>query len=143
MTFDAPLVAKGLAARIADIEATLERYASFAFRPDDASPSPSPGDGDASAVARDLVRRTFAALADPVNDRLLRRLAEGDASLAELADIAALPRLVVWEHINDLVQVGVARHALEGDRAGLTGAGAALAELVNELTAAIAEQGRW
>lgn len=141
MSFDASLVAKGLAARIADLEATLERYASFAFRPDDASPPPSPSDGDASAVARELVRRTFAALADPVNDRLLRRLAEGDAGLAELSGLVALPRLVVWERVNDLVQVGVARHALESDRAGLTGAGAALVELVDDLTAAIAEQG--
>jgi hypothetical protein len=135
------LVAKGLAARVADVEATVERYATFAFRPDDASPSPSPGDGDASAVARDLVRRTFAALSDPINDRLLRRLAEGDATLAELATVAALPRLAVWERVNDLVQVGVARHALEGDRAGLTGAGAVLVELVDELVSAIAEQG--
>jgi hypothetical protein len=138
---DVSLVAKGLAARVADVEATLERHASFAFRPDDTSPSPAPGDGDASAVARDLVRRAFAALSDPINDRLLRALAEGDAPLVELAAVAALPRLVVWEHVNDLVQVGVARHALEGDRAGLTGAGAALVELVDELASAIAEQG--
>lgn len=142
MSFDASLVAKGLAARVADVEATLDRYATFAFRPDDGTTSTPPEDGDAEAVARDLVRRTLATLADAVNDRLLRRLAEGDASLAELAGITGLPRLVVWEHVNDLVQVGVARHALEGDRAGLTGAGAALAELIDELTMAIAEQSR-
>lgn len=141
MSLDVALVAKGLAARVADVEATLARYASFAFRPDDASPSPSPGDGDASAVARDLVRRAFAALADPINDRLVRRLADGDATLAELAAVTDLPRLVVWERVNDLVQVGLARHALESDRAGLTGAGAALVELVDELAGAIAEQG--
>jgi len=142
VSFDIPLVAKGLAARIADVEATLQRYASFAFRTDAAPASAAGTGGDAPAVARDLVRRALAALADPLNDRLVRRLAEGDATLAELADVAALPRLVVWERVNDLVQVGLVRHALEGDRAGLTVAGAALADLVDELAAEIAEQGQ-
>lgn len=140
MSFDPSLVAKGLAARVADVEATIDRYASFAFRPDEPSPSSSPRDGDALAVARDLVRRALAAVVDPINDQLLRRLAESDATLEELAEVVALPRPAVWERVNDLVQVGVARHALDGDRAGLTGAGHALVELVDELAARTAEQ---
>lgn len=139
MSFDASLVAKGLAARLADVEATMARHASFAFRPGEPS-SDAPDDGDASAIARDLVRRTLAAVADPVNGALLDQLAHGDATLAELAEAVGLPRPAVWERVNDLVQVGVARHALDGDRAGLTGAGGALVELVDELAARTAEQ---
>ena len=140
MSFDPSLAAKGLAARLADVQATIHRYSSFAFRPGEASPSPPPGDGDALALARDLVLRALAAVADPVNDQLLRRLAQSDATLAELSTVTALPRLAVWERVNDLVQVGLARHALEGDRAGLTSAGQALVELVDELAAGAAEQ---
>jgi hypothetical protein len=141
MTFDPSLVATSLAARLADVEATIDRYSSFAFRPDEASPSSPPADGDVLAVARDLVLRALAEVADPVNDQLLRRLAQSDATLAELGTVTSLPRLAVWERVNDLVQVGVARHALEGDRAGLTSAGRALVELVDELAARAAEQG--
>jgi hypothetical protein len=143
MTFDPSLVAKGLAARLADIEATMDRHASFAFRLDEVSPAPrAPDVGEATAVARDLVLRALAAVSDPVNGALLHRLAQGDATLAELAEVVALPRPAVWERVNDLVQVGVARHALDGDRAGLTGAGGALVELVDELVARTAEQAR-
>jgi predicted transcriptional regulator len=141
MTFDPSLVAKGLAARLADVEATMDRHASFAFRPDEPS-SHAFDDGDASVIARDLVRRALAAVADPVNGALLDQLAHGDATLAELAEAVGLPRPAVWERVNDLVQVGVARHALDGDRAGLTGAGGALVELVDELVARTAEQVR-
>ena len=141
MTFDLSLVAKGLAARLADVDATIERYSSFAFRPGETSPSLPPGDGDALAVARDLVLRALATVVDPVNDQLLRRLAQDDATLADLATVAGIPRAAVWERVNDLVQVGIVRHALEGDRAGLTSAGHALVELVDELAARAAEQG--
>ena len=140
MSFDASLVAKSLAARLADVEATIDRYASFAFRPEEL-PTRRHDEADTDAVARDLVLRALAALADPVNHALLRRLAQSDATLAELAPVAALPRVAVWERVNDLVQVGLARHALEGDRAGLTAAGLALTALVNQLAAGTAEQG--
>lgn len=140
MTFDPSLVAKGLSSRLADIEAARQRYVSFAFTPgDDAAADGSAAD-DAPALARELVLRTLGTLADPVNDRMVRRLADGDATVRELAALLGLPDVAVWERVNDLVQVGATRHAVDGDRVGLTGAGMALAELVAELTARVAEE---
>lgn len=137
MTFDAPLTAKGLAARLADVEATVERFSSFAFRAVD----PPPSAIDAGAAARDFVLRAFAAMADPINDRLLQRLAQHDATLDDLGAVSGLPRLAVWERVNDLVQVGIVAHVLDGDRAGLTGAGQALVELIDDLATRVAEHG--
>jgi hypothetical protein len=136
VTFDPSLVAKGLAARLADIEAARQRYASFAFVPD-GRPLPG-GVSDTDAAARELVLRALHVLADPVNERLVRALADGDATVAALGALVALPDVATWERVNDLVQVGLARHAVDGDRVGLTGAGLALAELVAELTRRIA-----
>jgi hypothetical protein len=141
MSVDASLVAKGLEARLADVDATIRRHRAFAFGPAD-PPPPARGAGDPLALARDLVRRALTAVADATNDRLLRRLADGDATLAELAAVADVPYGVVWERVHDLVQVGLAGHDLDGDRAGLTGAGAALVELVDELASRTAEQRR-
>lgn len=139
MTFDPTLVAKGLADRLADLEAARDRYASFAFTSGrEASPGAGSAD-DTARAGRDLVLRALATLADPVNDRVVQRLVDGDATLGELAALVSLPHLVVWERVNDLIQVGLVRRALDGDRAGLTGAGRALAELVAEVAARVTE----
>lgn len=138
MSFDTALVAKGLSARLSDVAAARERHLSFVFAPG----RDVVADGGGAAAARDLVRRALTVLADPVNDELVRRLADGDASVAELADVVGLPALAAWERVNDLVQVGLVRHALDGDRAGLTGAGQALAELVSELSDRVAQEHR-
>ncbi len=84
--------------------------------------------------------RALTAVADPVNDQLLRRLAQDDATLADLATVSGLPRAAVWERVTTSCR-WAARHALEGDRAGLTSAAQALVELVDELAARAAEQG--
>lgn len=140
MTFDPALVAKGLADRLADLAVTRDRYASFAFTPGRDAPEAAAPD-DRAAAARDLLLRALATLADPVNDRIVQRLLDGDATLGELVAITGLPHLAVWERVNGLVQVGLVRRALDGDRAGLTGAGGALAELVADVTSRIAGDG--
>lgn len=139
MSFDPASVAKGLADRLADLGAARRRYESFAFTPGRDAPPPDDPEHDAAPAARDLVVRMLAALGDPVNDRLMGRLLDGDATLHELVDVAGLPPLAVWERVNDLVQVGLVRHAVDGDRAGLTGAGVAMAELVGDIAARAAE----
>ncbi|MGH9002071.1 MAG: ArsR/SmtB family transcription factor [Acidimicrobiia bacterium] len=91
-------------------------------------------------MAADPLSRVFAALADPTRRDIVARLSTDDATVGELADRAGVSRLVAWERINDLVQVGLVARALEGDRAGLTGAGRLLVELVEEVAEAAAAE---
>ena len=140
MPFDASVVGKALGARLREIEAAVDRYAAFTFHPGEASPPPALQDGEAGEAARELVLRALRTAGDPLNFRLLARLAEGDASLAELAEAAGVPRLVLWERLGDLVQGGLAARSLEGDRAGLTPAGRAVVELVTDAARAAADE---
>ncbi len=135
---DPAALGKALAGRLGEVRAALERHAAFVFAPGEEPPGPALGPGEAEAAAREFVLRALRTAADPVNDRLLRRLAEGQATLAELAALVGLPRLAVWERVNDLVQAGLAVRSLEGDRTGLSPAGQALATLVEEAARAAA-----
>jgi hypothetical protein len=129
-----------LGARLADVEVAVDRYGSFAHGPGSAIPPPALAAGEVAAGARDLVLRALAMVADPIDHRILLRLAAGDTSLVELAALVDLPRIAVWERVNDLVQVGLVGHALEADRAGLSPAGTGLVALVDELVAGIVAQ---
>src|SRR5829696_4770801 len=51
--------------------------------------------------------RTFAALADPTRRAILRRLAEGDASLSELAERFPVSIQAVSKHLNVLEDAGL------------------------------------
>jgi hypothetical protein len=127
---------KALGARLAEVEAALERYGAFAFSPGQEAP---PGSGDRIEAARDLVLRALRAATDPVNAALLRRLATGDATLAVLGEAVALPRLAVWERVNELLAVGLVGRSLEADAAGLTAAGVAMVALCEDAARAAAE----
>lgn len=136
---DAALLGRALAPRLAEIAAALDRYAAFAFSPGGGEAPPALEPGEGAEAGRELVLRALRAASDPLNDRILRRLGEGDAALLLLAEVVALPRLAVWERVNDLVQTGLVARSLEGDRAGLTEAGATLLELVGQASAAAAD----
>lgn len=129
MSVDPAVFGKALAARIADIAAAVDRYDAYAF-----SERPAPGltgdAGDPGLVARDLALAALRAAGDPLSYAMLRRMAGGDASLAELGAATGLPRLAVWERVNGLVAVGLAGRRHEDDCAGLTPAGRLLVELV-------------
>jgi DNA-binding IclR family transcriptional regulator len=71
---------------------------------------------------------------------MLLRLLEADTDLDALATLLGLPRLAVWERVNDLVQAGLVARSLEADQAGLTAAGEALVELVESIARAAAEK---
>jgi hypothetical protein len=131
---------RALGARLGEIAAALGRYADFAFSPDEGAAPAALPPGERPEAARELVLRALRTASDPLNDRILRRLADGDAPLAELGELVALPRLAVWERVNDLVQTGLAARSLAGDEAGLTAAGRALLELVDEAAAAAAAE---
>jgi DNA-binding IclR family transcriptional regulator len=137
--FDASLVGKALAARLDEIEATIERVRTFAFEPDRPASSAAVAEGDALDNARELVLRALRMISDPLNSRMLLRLLEGDTDLDALATLLGLPRLSVWERVNDLVQAGLVARSLEADQAGLTAAGEALVELVETIVRAAGE----
>lgn len=135
-------LADGLASRLGELEAALGRYSSFAFEPNEER-LPSPAEqGDAHDSARELVQRALRTVSDPLNYRILERLAAGDATLEELSDLVGLPRLATWERVNDLVQAGLAARALAGDGAGATAAGQALHEWVEEVALGVVDRSR-
>lgn len=136
MGIDPAILGKVLAGRLADIAAAASRYDSFAYSE---RPPPSAAAGateDPAAGARDLALAALGAAADPVAYAMLRRMAAGDAPLADLGAVTGLPRLAVWERLNGLVAVGLAGRRHEDDTAGLTPAGLVLVELVEEAVAA-------
>jgi len=133
---DGEALGKALGARLAEVEAAMERYRSFAFSPGQDGPA---GAGDRTESARDLVLRALRVAADPVNAALLRRLSEGDAPLSALVELVGLPRLAAWERVNELVAAGLAGRSLEADAAGLTPAGVAMVAFCDEAARAAAE----
>jgi hypothetical protein len=122
-----------LAGRLADIAAAAARYDAYAFSeqpsPDRSGPGDE-GDGGAADAARDLALAALRTAGDPLSYAMLRRMAEGDTPLAELAAATGLPRIAVWERLNGLVAAGLAARRYEADAAGLTPAGAVVVDLV-------------
>jgi len=133
---DPAIVGKVLADRLADIAAAAARYDGFAFSERPAPAGPGEGADDTAGAARDLALAALRAAGDPVSYAMLRCMSDGDVNLADLAAAAGLPRLAVWERLNGLVAAGLAGRRHEDDSAGLTPAGLALVELVEEAVAA-------
>jgi hypothetical protein len=140
VSVDPALLGKALATRLADIAAAIDRYDAYAF-----SERPAPGAAageadDPELVARDLALAALRAASDPLSYAMLRRMAGGEASLAELGAATGLPRLAVWERVNGLVAVGLVGRGHEDDSAGLTPAGRVIVELVEASVAAATGQ---
>ena len=136
MGVDPAILGKVLAGRLADIAAAAARYDTFAFHERPAPPGPGGDPADTAGAARDLALAALRAAGDPVSYAMLRRMSDGDVNLSALSAVAGLPRLAVWERLNGLVAAGLAGRRHEDDSAGLTPAGLALVELVEEAVAA-------
>lgn len=141
MAVDPAIVGKVLAGRLADIAAAAARYDGFAFSERPAPPGPGESEDDTAGAARDLALAALRAAGDPVSYAMLRCMGDGDVNLATLGAVAGLPRLAVWERLNGLVAAGLAGRRHEDDSAGLTPAGLALVELVEEAVAAAIDEG--
>ena len=134
MGVDPAVLGKGLAGRLADIAAAADRYDAFAYNE---RPAPTgPDGGDPAATVRDLALAALRVAGDPLSYAMLRRMAGGDTSLADLGVITGLPRLAVWERLNGLVAAGLVGRRHEDDSAGLTPAGQVLVEFVEGAVAA-------
>src|SRR5579871_4435202 len=59
---------------------------------------------------------TFAALADPTRRAILARLAEGEASVAELAEPFAMSQPAISKHLKVLEQAGLVSRGLDAQR---------------------------
>ncbi|TNC25822.1 helix-turn-helix domain-containing protein [Amycolatopsis alkalitolerans] len=127
--FDPELTGKGLGVRLAALRTALERYDGFAFRPGQAE-STAPDDSAVADAALAFVVRALRTACDPVGWRILARLAAETTTTAELAAELSSPRIVAWEQVNDLVQVGLVSRELDGDQVRLTEAGHGIVELV-------------
>jgi hypothetical protein len=133
-----------LAARLADIAAAAARYDAYAFTERPAPEPAGPGageDGGTADAARDLALAALRTAGDPLSYAMLRRMADADTTLAELAVTTGLPRLAVWERLNSLVAAGLAARRHDADAGGLTPAGAVLVELVEAAVLAVTGNG--
>lgn len=68
------------------------------------------------AVTDDRLDATFAALADPTRRAILRRLAQGDASVAELAEPFAMTQPAVSKHLKVLERAGLVSRGRDAQR---------------------------
>lgn len=125
-------VGAALGRRARDIAAAVARLDSFGPAPADNQPA---GPLLTTAAARALLVRAVHVATAPAADALLRRLSDRPATGRELASVVGQPRVVLWEMVSDLVQVGLAERDLEHDRVRLTAAGRGIVELLDHLAA--------
>jgi DNA-binding transcriptional ArsR family regulator len=67
-------------------------------------------------VAGDVLSRSFAALADPTRRDIVARLADGDATVGELADPFDVSLQAVSKHIQVLVDAGLVTRRKDAQR---------------------------
>lgn len=136
-------IANCLATRIREIAAAQERSGSFVRSSAGGTAQEAPGeDGPPGfvGVAQDLLARLCRTLGVPANVALLTLLATGDRGDSELAVETGLDALVLWERVNELIQVGLARRDLSAGRVGLTLAGVGIAEVGQLLLMAVEQE---
>lgn len=87
-----------------------------------------------SEAAQMMTLRAFKTVSDPANYTILRALASGEShKVGDLITMTGNGRLPLSEHLNDLVQVGLASRLIDTDHAQITAAGAAFVELIDEI----------
>jgi DNA-binding transcriptional ArsR family regulator len=81
----------------------------------------------------DQLDAVFAALADPTRRAILARLAEGEASVAELAEPFAMSQPAISKHLRTLERAGLVSSAVDAQRRPRRIEGAPLAGAVGWL----------
>ena len=69
-----------------------------------------------AALAPDRLDATFAALADPTRRAILARLAEGEASVKELAEPFAMTQPAISKHLKVLERAGLVERGRDAQR---------------------------
>jgi hypothetical protein len=116
-------VAESLSGRLHDIRVALDRWDNFVHDPAGGGPEIVAGGSDPAALlAREFVLRALRVGLEPVNFRILERLAaEATLTIGAVIELTGLPRVIAVERANDLAQVGLASHAIEAGTLGLVG----------------------
>ncbi len=106
-----------------------QRLASFVFHPE-ADPEGTSSDSLSGLtkdenklrqICRELTLRAFRVALEAENFKILISLKENDkVTLSELVRITGMSELLLGEKVKDLIQVGLASHALDTDQVGLT-----------------------
>lgn len=135
-------IAAGFATRIREVDAAYERASSFVRMPVAEGPRTvldrvAHVVGDPGAASRDLIQRACRTVGVATNAELLARLSRGDSTDAELTEWANVDPIVMWERINELIQVGLARRDLTTGRVGLSAAGVGVAAVLDDLIGAV------
>jgi len=133
-------VAESLSGRLHDIRVALDRWDNFVHDPAGGGPETVPGGSDAAApLAREFVLRALRVGLEPVNFRILERLAaEATLTIGAVTELTGLPRVIAVERANDLAQVGLASHAIEAGTLRATAATEGLIGLVQAVAARVA-----
>ncbi len=98
-------------------------------------------EAELAEAATALTLRAFQTSADPANFVILTALAADDSqAIGHLIESTGIGRLVLSEHLNDLVQVGLATRLIDTDHAQITAAGASLVHLVNQIVTEVTGQ---
>jgi hypothetical protein len=93
-------------------------------------------DGRWRAV-EDAVLRALRLAAEPINYRILERLAKvGVIDVPDLVSLTGLPRLSIEERVSDLTSAGLAAKVTSAGQVGGTEAGTALVGLIRDAVAA-------
>lgn len=93
------------------------------------------------AAVRELTLRTLHTATDPAHFALLQALAAAETqSLGQLMATLGWGRLTLTEHLNDLIQVGLAGRNIDTDHAQITTAGLALVRWVQALIGAVSQR---
>lgn len=144
----AATVAEGLWLRLRDAILAERRLEAFEFSPEgpvaigQGALASLASDPDAQAtLARDMTLRALAAVADPVNFRILCALGTAvSVPIEEVARRLGLPELATTERVHALAQAGLATRAVETHSVAATAAGCALAALIQTTAGALAER---
>lgn len=144
-------VAEGLWRRLRDVLMAERRLEGFAFAPESPDATGAPpsrltalvaDDAGLTGMARDVSLRAMAAVADPVNYRMLACLGGGPVGVDDLARATGLAPLAVSERVNVLSQLGLAVRELEKDAVAAAPAGRGLVALVDGIAAGLAARCR-
>ncbi len=88
-----------------------------------------------------LTLRALNTVSDPGNFALLKVLSVGESqTMSYLVETMGYGRLQLSERLNDLVQVGLAQRLIDTDQAQVTGAGAAIVHIVEQMIAETSAQ---
>ena len=129
-----PLISAGLAGRLRSLAMVIDRL----DRLESGSGSwlAQFNNAELAESATTMTLRMLNTVSDQANFTILKALSASESqAMRHLMDMTGSGRLLLSERLNDLVQVGLAARLIDTDHAQITAAGAAIVQLVEEISA--------